>query len=916
MNRSLPLPVWALALAFSFTMVCGGWADSAQEANDAKSGVERESAGAQRSADSAGAKEAKETTETKETTTTASKSKYPAFAELLKDAEPIEGLIKLYRKDGKLYGEISSGQLNKDFIVVISIARGIGERPLLGGMSWSLGDDWIWQFRKVDESIQIVRRNVRFQAAQGTPQQRAVHLAYTDSVLFSLPVATVSPDGADVVDLTPVFMSDLPQISQVLEGFSFSKEKSSWASVKGFKDNIEIQVAATYSSSGTKELETVADTRGVTLYVHYSISPLKQTGYQPRMADDRVGYFLTVVKDYSKSSAYDRFVRYINRWDLRKADPSAEVSPPKTPIIFWLEKTIPYKYRSPIREGILEWNKAFRQAGFADAIEVRQQPDDAEWDPEDIKYNTFRWITASAGFAMGPSRVNPTTGQILDADILFDADFLPHWKQTHEVLTAEGEAALTGGSSDLCDYPQQLSRIPPPLRHRHWLRCDCARGMSQQLAFGWVMLAEDGKPASKELIEKLIAQGLKEVVMHEVGHTLGLRHNFKASTYLTLEELNDVAQARKTGLAASLMDYLPMNLVPKGEKHSTYFSTTLGPYDYWAIEYGYKPISGHEEAELKKIASRSAEPALHYGTDEDARGIDPDPLVNRFDLGKDPIAFARQRVRLINQAWPDLVDRVTDEGDGYQRARRAFDLLLLEHGRAMHFAARFIGGVYVHRDHKGQPGARPPYVIVDRKKQDEAMKLLEQEVFGQQSYQFPPKLYNYLAHSNWYHWGTTIPTRVDYPVHETILRWQDRVLAELLSSATLSRLVDSELKVPADQEAFTAAELIERLTGAIFSELEDLKGGEPTDRKPAINSLRRSLQSSYLKRLADVAMGNTSAPGDCRSIAYAELETLEARIKQVLAGKAQLDPYTRAHLSDSAARIRKVLEARPQLRNP
>ena len=906
MNRFLPPLSWALTL--SLTVAPTLRADPPQEAATSQADDEQQSVDASESADSTGAKAVKPSS--------SSKAKLPAFSELLKDAQAIEGLIKLHRKDTKLYGEIPGSLLDKDLIVIISIARGIGERPLLGGMSWGFGDDWIWQFRKTEGRIQIVRRNVRFQASEGSPTQKAVQLAYTDSVLFSLPIATVSPDGADVVDLTPVLMSDLPQISQVLKGFSFSRDKSSWASVKGFKDNVEIQVAATYASGGTRSFESVADSRGVTLHVHYSISRLPQTGYKPRLADDRVGHFLTVVKDYSKDSQYDRFVRYVTRWDLRKADSSAEVSPPRTPIIFWLEKTVPFKYRGPIREGILEWNKAFERAGFADAIEVRQQPDDAEWDPEDINYNTFRWITTSIPFAMGPSRVNPTTGQILDADIIFDADLPRYWKEEHDAVTPQNVAALTGGALDLVEYEEQLSRIPPRLRHHHSLQCSCARGTAGQIALGSLMLAEAGRPASQEEIEELIRQGLKEIVMHEVGHTLGLRHNFKASAFLSLEEINREEKTGERCLAASLMDYLPMNLVPKGRQHGGYFSSTIGPYDYWAIEYGYKPISGDEAAELKKIASRCTEPALQYATDENTRGIDPDPLTNRFDLGKDPVEFARQRVELINQAWPDVVQRVTGEGEGYQRARRAFNVLLSEYGRVMFFTARFIGGVYVHRDHKGDPGARPPYVIVKRRKQREAMMLLEREVFGQDSYQFPAELYNHLGHSNWYHWGTKFPTRVDYPVHETILLWQDRMLAQLLSSLTLSRLIDSELKVPEDQEAFTAAELLERLTGAIFSETEDLTGDKYTNREPAVNSLRRSLQRRYLRRLADLAMGNTSAPEDCRSVAYSELEALEARIRQVLAGKAQLDTYSRAHLNEAARRIRKVLDARLQLSSP
>src|SRR5690606_19848041 len=238
-------------------------------------------------------------------------------------------------------------------------------------------------------------------------EAKAVELAYTDSVLFALPIVAKAPGGGMVIDLDSIFMGDLPQIGQVLRGFSFTSSRSTWSMVKALRDNVELEVAATYASSGAMSRDTVPDTRGVTVNVHYSISALPNTGYQPRLADDRVGYFLTVIKDYSKQGDEDRFVRYINRWDLQKADPSAELSPPKQPIIFWLEKTVPFKYRKTIREGILEWNKAFEKAGFANAIEVRQQPDNADWDPEDINYNTFRWITSSAGFAMGPSRVNP-----------------------------------------------------------------------------------------------------------------------------------------------------------------------------------------------------------------------------------------------------------------------------------------------------------------------------------------------------------------------------------------------------------------------------------------------------------------------------------------------------------------------------
>src|SRR5690606_20320254 len=291
----------------------------------------------------------------------------------------------------------------------------------------------------------------------------------------------------------------------------------------------------------------------------------------------RVGYFLTVIKDYSKQGDEDRFVRYINRWDLQKADPSAELSPPKQPIIFWLEKTVPFKFRKTIREGILEWNKAFEKAGFANAIEVRQQPDDADWDPEDINYNTFRWTTSSAGFAMGPSRVNPITGQILDADIIFDAAFLTFWKEEYEIFSPEKVAAMTGGPLTLEEYRQQMLTNPAGHRHHAGCACEYHSGLGRELAFASTALfarAADAAQLAAER-ERMIQQGLKEVVMHEVGHTLGLRHNFKASTYLKLEDLNNPEVTSKTGLTASVMDYAPSYITPKGVKQGDYYSTTI-----------------------------------------------------------------------------------------------------------------------------------------------------------------------------------------------------------------------------------------------------------------------------------------------------------------------------------------------------
>lgn len=857
-----------------------------------------------------------------------------AFSKLTKDAKRHDGLLPLYRKDDKLYAEIPQRLLDKEFFVTISIARGIGDRFLLGGLSWGDGDDWVWAFHKVDDKLQVVRKNVRFLAERGSPEAAAVSNAYTDSILYSVPILAKTPAGGHLIDLEKIFFTDLPKISSQLSGFAFAKDRSTWASTKAFEDNVEIEVAATYSSSGKTDLDTVPDSRAATLTIHYSLSLLPQNNYHPRLADPRVGYFVTALKDFSQDADEDRFVRYINRWQLEKADPKAAVSPPKKPIVFWIEKTVPYRYRQPIREGIEAWNAAFEQAGFASAIEVRQQPEKTDWDPEDVNYNTFRWITSGRGFAMGPSRVNPRTGQILDADIIFDADFVKHWQTEFETFTPQSIAWLTGGLDPI--GVGGISRSAAGCGCGH---CSLFAGHSYQTALGVTALVATATPAvSEKEKEKLVRQGLKQVAMHELGHTLGLRHNFKGSSLATLAEINAADLGKRKPASTSVMDYIPVNIVPSGQPQAAYYPTQLGVYDVWAIEYGYKPLPGSrpqdEKDGLEKIASRSGEPLLAFATDEDTESGDPDPLSNRYDLGSDPIAFAKQRAALVQEVIPQLVERFTADDAGYERVRQAFGVLLAAHGQAAFIASRLIGGLHGSRSHRDDPGAPQPFTVVEAKQQRQALDLLAEQVFSDKPFSFPPEFYNQLVSTRWLHWGAKSVDREDYPVHEVVLLWQQRVLDQLLNARTLTRLADSELKLPADEDAFTVAELLDRLTKAVFAEVGDLQDGDYTARKPAISSLRRNLQRAALGELGSLSLGrsghtlkitasphgtsvshSSSPPPDARALAALQLRRLAGRVDDVLkradakGSKLVLDDPSRAHLEDVAARIDAILDA-------
>ena len=871
-------------------------------------------------AEAAATPEGSSTSTPKPAPSSAQSSTQLPVAVLLKDATKLPGLIPLYRKDDKLFAELSESLLGKEFFVLTSISRGIGEGALLGGMSLGFGDDWVWQFRKVDDTLQVLRRNVRFFAAKGSPESKAVDLAYTDSVLFSVKIAGKTPSGGYLIDLAPIFLTDLPRLAAELPGFAFARDRSNWGQAKAFPDNVELEVAATYGSSGATTIDTVPDSRGVTVNIRYSISLLPQNSYTPRLADDRVGYFVTALKDFSQQVDEDRFVRYINRWQLEKADPKAALSPPKKPIVFWIEKTVPFRYRPAIRRGIESWNEAFEKAGFANAIEVRQQPDVTDWDPEDVNYNTFRWITAGQSFAMGPSRVNPRTGQILDADIIFDADFLQFWRREYETFTPSSIAALTGGGPGSMSAVGHGSPSCCPA-------CALFDGHARETALAATALAAVAPGGlSEEDKDKLVTQGLTLVAMHELGHTLGLRHNFKGSAFRSLADLNDVEKTRASGGSTSVMDYIPVNIMPKGKTQGDYYAAKLGPYDLWAIEYGYKPLpGGNSEAERKdlaKIAGRSGEPELAFATDEDTEWGDPDPLSNRFDLGKDPLEFARARAELVAQVMPVIVERmaVRDEdgtGGEYERVRQAFGVLLSSHGQAMYNASRLVGGLVGSRSHRGDANAQPPFAVVSAKAQRDALDLLAEEMFGSKPFSFPPELYNRLAASRWSHWGTSEIDREDYPVHEVILMWQDRVLGRLLDPLVLDRVRDNELKVAADDDALALAELFEKLSKAVMAEIEATPPGDYTARKPAINSLRRGLQRAYAARLANIAMSGGASNADAQALAADQLRSLASGIEALLAkDDVKLDATSRAHLAELRDRITKVLDARLTIPRP
>jgi hypothetical protein len=889
-------------------------------------------------------------------------SKYKDFSEVTKGTERLEGLFTLYRTNDVLYAEIKPQQFNQPLLAPMAIARGLAS----AGTPLNFGDEWILIFRRAGDKVQLVRRNIRYRAPENTPLQKAVQQNYTDSILMALPIVSINPAGqAVLIDFGQIFLTDFANLR--LGGID--RNRTTWAKIKAFQNNIEMQVEATFTGRSSGSYlgggdDGVIDSRGLTVVIHYSLAKLPDASYKPRVADHRVGHFLNATKDFGSDDPETPFIRYVNRWRIEKADPKAKISPPKKQIVWWVEDTVPQEFRPYVEEGILEWNKAFERIGIRNALAVRWQTERDEFDAEDINYCTFRWITTPHTFAMSGLRSNPLTGELIDGDVIFDASWIRFWKIEHAFLVGVPSArqldwddqSILGVGEIISPMlaakqgfgipgfkpgfqranredgltielvPAQWSPVQLELQRRlksgHFAACQHGSMKIQEYGLAAMALAQgSGSKDTIKLPDEFLGQAIKEIVMHEVGHSLGLRHNFRASTMLPNDQLHDTSITRVKGLSGSVMDYNPINIAPRGQKQGDFASTTIGPYDYWAIEYAYKPIDGDEAAELKKIAALSPEPDLAYGTDENLY-LDDDPLINTWDLGSDPILFGKQRLALAQELLKDLDSIVIKDGESWARLRSAFSMLLNQYGNAAYLAVNHIGGQHVSRDFKGGEKSRDPVVPTPGDKQREALEFLKENILCDSSFKFSHSLMRRLTTEYWYHWGseTMSGSGADYQIHNRILAIQRIVLNHCFNPRVLSRIQNQEMKAGPDCKPVRIEEVFSSLTDGIWHELESDSG--------SYSVIRRNLQREHLRRLMGMVVGarrssfedsygylvllsgSTAVPADARSLARLHTANIGQKIDKLFETKGEmLDDTTRAHLTECRERINKTLQS-------
>ncbi|HEY8877166.1 MAG TPA: zinc-dependent metalloprotease, partial [Roseateles sp.] len=764
------------------------------------------------------------------------------FAEVIKGAKEQPGLFPIWRKDEKVWIEIPKDAFNKPFLFSVNVANAVGERGLYA--SQMLGDE-LAEWRRIGNHVQLIALNTKFRTE--TPSAKlAIEQAFSPSLIAGVAVASADhPDRKSVlVDAGGLLLSDIPGYSTRLEmayRLPYAPDRTN-SFIEATRADAQITTLTSRIHFSTPRIpappltpapvptpsppQATPDPRSMFFSFVYSFRALPEQPAAVRHADPRLGHFMESYADFGDDLKANPRVHMIARWRLEKKDPSAALSEPVQPIVYWMDKNIPTKYRAAVKAGIEEWNKAFEKIGFKDAVQAKQQPDDADWDNMDSTHASIRWFTgADVGFAIGPSNRDPRTGEILDADIGMSDVF--------------GRGSRRLASDDVLPGAQAQGFTSAWMGERsHALaeqNCSYMADQANELGFALDLLAlRDGMDMNGPEAEALAQAVIKDVVMHEVGHTLGLKHNFRSSTTVTQAQLKDKAYTEAHGISNSVMDYNAYNLPLKGEPKASLTNTTLGAYDYWAIEYAYKPIPAEQEAaELAKIAARSTEPQLAYGDDFDQGVGGPydgfDPRTNQRDLGDDPLAYAKKRLKLSQELWERVQARPAAVGDDPLRNRRSIFESFRQLGMTANNISKYVGGLYAERVVPGVT-AGPAFKPVDNAQQREALRFIASGLLSSDAFKFKPE---FLATQtvDYNEWDRGLPMSIP----DSVSALQGRVLDRLMSPNTARRLIEQGNYLPEAQRkgAVSLSEVYATLQGAIFSEL---KTGTEIDR------MRRSLQ--------------------------------------------------------------------------
>lgn len=755
------------------------------------------------------------------------------------DAVTSRGVFLTHRAGEKLYYEIPVDALGDEFLWVTQLSQtqaGYG----IGGTS--VGDRVVrWELRDESVLLRDVKHTIRSNASGSI--QAAIAASSVEPIIERFPVKAWGKDKAPVIEVTGIFLGDYTEFSpsRTLGASGLDKNRSFIEVVKSFPKNIEVKVLATYKLGGSSSGFSFPGGRSavrkdptlgaVTALIHHSMVKLPDVPMKPREIDSRVGYFSVSFDDFAVEEHAVETVRYANRWRLEKKDPDAEVSEPKQPIVFYIGRGVPDKWREALRQGVLAWQPVFEAAGFKNAILAKDAPterEDPDWDAEDARYSVLRWLPSTVENAMGPHVHDPRSGEILEADILVYHNILKLIRDWYFVQASPMDP--------------RAQKLPMP--------------------------------------DDLIGELLSYVITHEVGHSLGLRHNMKASSSYTIAELRDPEFTAKYGTEASVMDYGRYNYVSQPGDGARLIPI-LAPYDYFAIEWGYKTFGKVDDAEeramLAAICDRQIDdPKLRFGDENSS----VDPSAQTEDLGADPILATQLGLKNIDRVAGYLVAACCDAGDDYSLLSTMYGQLIGQRDRELNHVVSVLGGM-VGKDIRYGQGDRV-FDPVSADLQRQAMAFLLEHGF-----QTPASLT-----------AADIVDRIQVTgVADRILSSQRRLLSSIISDSRVKRMAEHADRLGAD--AYTPLAMLRELQAGIWRELDESR--------VTIDLYRRNLQRAHIDHLSGL-VEKIDIDSDLPSLARGELEGVKERID--VAEPRAADEVTRLHLRDLRHRIDLRLEPR------
>lgn len=640
----------------------------------------------------AGCTGAKKSTSNKTTTPSTSrpsaKGGIKSFDKVIKKgATKDEGVFTIYEQEGKYFFEINNDLLNREMLMVSRIA---GVPPGFSGFSsaGSKSAEQVVSFSRNKDKILMRKKSYEAIADEELPVYESVRANNYEPVIAAFDIEALSKDSSGVlIDVTDLFTKDVEAISGIPSYLRrtyqirrLDADRSFVESVKSFPENIEVRQVMTYVAANPP---SAGYTQTLSVEVSQSLVLLPEEPMQKRYADYRVGYFSIRQIDYGSDEQKAAQKEYIRRWRLEPKDPEAyargELVEPVKPIVYYLDPATPEKYRSYIIEGILDWNEAFEEAGFKNAVQAKIPPtkeEDPDWSAEDIRYSTVRWVASTVRNAVGPSVSDPRSGEIIESDIV--------WYHNH-----------------MRSY-----------RNRLMIETGAANPAARKL----------------KLDDDLIGETMRRVISHEIGHAIGLPHNMQSSSAYPTDSLRSGSFTQKWGIATTIMEYARQNYIAQPGDENIRFIRQIGPYDKYSVNWGYRVIPGAEtpEDELETLDSwieaKSDDPVYRFAS---STGYDPSSQTE--DLGDDPVKSSTYGLMNLKRVVPNLIEWTSTDGEGYDDLEEIYGELIGQWSRYARHVATNIGGVYQSRKASDQEGW--VYTPVSKEYQKKAMAFLNEHAF-------------------------------------------------------------------------------------------------------------------------------------------------------------------------------------------